>query len=269
MAHKTKINGTAYEISGGKTRVNGTGYSIAGGKTKVNGTAYGISFVNGVPISTLAVGSTVKIKVNGSSKDFIIIHQGIPNTSIYDASCNGTWLMMKDVYEMRQWHSSNSNSYKASTIHAYLNGTFLNLVDSSVRSAIKTVKIPYVNGTGSGGSVASGSNGLSAKIFLLSSYEVGFSFSDSRYTPYEEGVKLNYFIAGKSTDAKNRRNGKYNGTNALWWLRSPYTKGINSAWNVCPNVGYTSYDCTRENGIRPAFVLPSETLVDKNSNVRV
>lgn len=51
-----------------------------------------------VRLGAKAVGSTVKIKVNGTVKDFIIIHQGKPS-SVYDDSCNGTWLLMKDIYE--------------------------------------------------------------------------------------------------------------------------------------------------------------------------
>ena len=48
MAHKTLINGTAYEISGGRTLVNGTGYSIDKGKTLVGGTAYEVGFDDGM-----------------------------------------------------------------------------------------------------------------------------------------------------------------------------------------------------------------------------
>ena len=44
MAHKTIIDGTFYEIKGGKTLVEGTSYSIKGGKTLVNGTAYEVGF---------------------------------------------------------------------------------------------------------------------------------------------------------------------------------------------------------------------------------
>lgn len=50
-----------------------------------------------VKLSTKAVGSIVKIKVNGAAKDFIIVHQGLPS-SAYDASCNGVWVVMKDIY---------------------------------------------------------------------------------------------------------------------------------------------------------------------------
>ena len=134
-----------------------------------------------VKLGTKAVGSIVKIKVNGASKDFIVVQQGNPNTSTYDSSCNGTWLLMKDIYTTSTF--GNNNSYKDSSIHTYLNGTFYNLIDSNIRAAIKQVKIPYQNGTGSGGSLATGSNGLSTKVFLLSGYEVGWTTSDNGYFP--------------------------------------------------------------------------------------
>lgn len=107
-----------------------------------------------VKLGTKAVGSIVKIKVNGASKDFIVVQQGNPNTSTYDSSCNGTWLLMKDIYTTSTF--GDNNSYKDSSIHTYLNGTFYNLIDSNIRAAIKQVKIPYQNGTGSGGSLATG-----------------------------------------------------------------------------------------------------------------
>lgn len=47
MAHKTLINGTAYEITGGKTLVNGTAYEITEGKTMVGGTVRDIEFGGG------------------------------------------------------------------------------------------------------------------------------------------------------------------------------------------------------------------------------
>lgn len=47
MSHKTLVNGTAYEVQGGKCLVNGTVYSIKKGRTLVNGTGYDIKFQNG------------------------------------------------------------------------------------------------------------------------------------------------------------------------------------------------------------------------------
>lgn len=50
MAHKTLIDGTAYDISGGKALHAGTGYDIASGKTLVDGTGYDIAFSSGIPV---------------------------------------------------------------------------------------------------------------------------------------------------------------------------------------------------------------------------
>lgn len=42
--HKTLVNGTAYEIKGGKCLVNGTVYNILKGRTLIGGTGYDITF---------------------------------------------------------------------------------------------------------------------------------------------------------------------------------------------------------------------------------
>ena len=214
-------------------------------------------------LGSMSVGSTVKLKVNGTARDFIIVHQGKPS-SMYDNSCNGTWLLMKDVYETRQWHSSNTNSYKASTIHEYLNGTFLNLFDSNIKNSIKQVKIPYVNGTGNS-AVASGSSGLSAKIFLLSGYEVGWAQSTHSYFPVD-GACLKYFEGTSSTDSK--RIGYLNGSATGWWLRSPYTNYTGNAWHVYSNGDcYSGSRCTYSCGVRPALVLDSLLSVSSDGSV--
>lgn len=218
-----------------------------------------------VLLSTKAVGSTVKLKVNGTAKEFIVVHQGKPS-SLYDNSCDGTWLLMKDIYENRQWHSSNVNNLENSTIHSYLNGTFLNLFESNIRDAIKQVKLPYRKNGGSGGSDQSGANGLLCKIFLLSGYEIGFTTSDNSYFPVD-GAKLSYFEAGTGSSALNKRIAYLNGSAALWWLRSPYTYYTNYVWVV--NSGGVCYrhSASNSDGIRPALILPSTLLVSDDGTV--
>lgn len=216
-----------------------------------------------VTLSSKAIGSTIKLKVNGSAKDFIVVHQGKPS-SVYDDSCNGTWLLMKDIYENRQWHSSNTNDYANSTIHSYLNSTFLNLFESNIKNAIKQVKLPYRKGSGTSTTVTSGSNGLSAKIFLLSATETSFSFSSM---PSGEGAELAYFKGCADNSSDSKRVAYLNGSATLWWLRSPLCLSFRSALCVGSDGGWISSNCSYSYGIRPALILPSTLLVSDDGTV--
>lgn len=208
-----------------------------------------------VKLSTKAVGSIVKIKVNGAAKDFIIVHQGLPS-SAYDASCNGVWVVMKDIYTTMKWDGSN-NDYLNSDMTAYLNGTFISLIDADIRNAIKQVKIPYTNY--SNNNVMSGSNGLSCKVFLLSGTEVGFSGVSYMNT---EGAKLSYFDSASKRVA-------YNGSSAAgWWLRSPGTTSSSFyVWCVRSDGSFDLWYCYNTCGVRPAFVLPSTLVVSDDGTV--
>lgn len=207
-----------------------------------------------VKLSTKAVGSIVKIKVNGAAKDFIIVHQGLPS-SAYDASCNGVWVVMKDIYTTMKWDGSN-NDYLNSDMTAYLNGTFISLIDADIRNAIKQVKIPYTNY--SNNNVMSGSNGLSCKVFLLSGTEVGFSGVSYMNT---EGAKLSYFDSASKRVA-------YNGSSAAgWWLRSPSTGNSGFVWFVRSDGSSGSWLYGVTYGVRPAFVLPSTLVVSDDGTV--
>lgn len=216
-----------------------------------------------VTLSSKAIGSTIKLKVNGSAKDFIVVHQGKPS-SVYDDSCNGTWLLMKDIYENRAWHSSNTNDYANSTIHSYLNSTFLNLFESNIKNAIKQVKLPYRKGSGTSTTVTSGSNGLSAKIFLLSATETSFSFS---YMPSGEGAELAYFKGCADNSSDSKRVAKLNGSASGWWLRSPNCGGFGYALYVGSNGVWGYGSCSDSGGIRPALILPSTLLVSDDGTV--
>lgn len=217
-----------------------------------------------VKLSTKAVGSIVKLKVDGTLRDFIVVHQGKPS-SLYDASCDGTWLLLKDCLEQKRWHSANTNDYKNSEIHSYLNNTWLNKLDANIRAQVKQVKLPYVNGTANS-AVASGASGLACKIFLLSGYEVGFTQSDNSYFPVD-GARLAYFENGIGQSALNKRIANYNGSATDWWLRSPYTDGTRRAWFVYTSGSCGSGGCAGTCGVRPALVLPSSLLVSDDGSV--
>ena len=217
-----------------------------------------------VKLSTKAVGSIVKIAVDGKDYDWLVVHQGLPG-NVYDASCNGTWLLMKDASAAKsRFGDGNGNSYKDSGIHTYLNNTFYSLIDSDIRNAIKQVKIPYQNGTGSGGSLATGSNGLSTKVFLLSGYEVGWTTSDNSFFP-KDGVRLAYF--GNSSGGNSKRIA-YNGSSAdNWWLRSPNTNHGSLVWGVKSDGSFNFWQHYNSISVRPAFILPPTLVVSDDGTV--
>lgn len=254
MAGKTLIGGTSYEISGGKTLVGGTAYSISGGKTLVGGTAYEIGF-GGKTLGSLAVGSSVYLKRAGVSVEFLVVHQGLPS-SMYDSSCNGTWLLMKDPLQLQKWDSTD-NDYGNSDIKASLDSEYIYY---NVNASIKQVKLPYQKGTGSGGSVSSGANGLSARMFLLSGYEVGNPIIPA------DGACLDYFL-GTASGNDPKRICYYNGEASIWWLRSPSTANTTNAWCVQRYGGLVASSYSNSHARRDAMILPSEMLVDSNYNV--
>lgn len=210
-------------------------------------------------LSDLEIGRSIKLNLNGTPWDWLVVNQGLPS-SIYDASCNGTWLLLKDIYKEQQWNNTSLNVLETSTVQSYLNGDFLNLFDGNIKGAIKQIKIPYRKNGGYDGTNQSGANGLLCKIFLLSGYEVGWTTSDHPYLP-QDGQKLSYFESGTGTSANNKRIAKLNGSASNWWLRSPRTDDDDRVFFVYSNGKYDYVTASLANGIRPAIILPSDMIV--------
>lgn len=220
-----------------------------------------------VKLGTKAVGSIVKIKVNGAAKDFIIVHQGLPS-SAYDDSCTGTWLLMKDSYNYMEWNSTYENDYASSDINSWLNGTFYNLIDADIRAVIKQVKIPYHGSPLYADELHTGANGLNTKVFLLSGIEVGWTNRTNEYFP-NDGAKLSYFLAGTGTNENKKRVVYRNGSAQDWYLRSPriINTSSNNVWKVADDGSYDYDNCVNSNDIRPAFILPSTLVVSDDGTV--
>ena len=204
------------------------------------------------PISTgtsagdIDVSATVKINENGQAVDYLVVHQGLPS-DIYDASCEGTWCLRKDIAEKgRLWNSVASNVLETSEIHEYLNGDWMNRYDPDVLEAIKQIKIPYCVGGGSA-TVNSGALGLSCKFFLLSMKEVGLSHSNAP----NDGSKLDYFLDDST------RISMWNGTADSWWLRSAYIDSDSIVYIVAYDGSTTFWVTNNPNYCtRPALILP-------------
>ena len=222
--------------------------------------------VTGVLASSLAVGSTVKLMEGGTAVEYLVVNQGIPsNSNLYDSSCDGTWLLRKDIHSNRQWAYSNDNVYTRSAINTWLNGTFFNTLGSAEQAAVKQVKIPYCTGGGDT-TINSGANGLSVKAFLLGVYEVGWTTSD--YSLFNvDGAKLEYFISGTGTAAKDKRTAKLNGRDQQWMTRTPVGDGNGAEFVVTSSGSYDTGLSKTSDGVRPALVLPSNALFDETTKL--
>lgn len=215
----------------------------------------------GVPVSTLSTGTIININENGAPVEYIVIQQGKPHETIYDDSCDGTWVLRKYIHSIRTWGEYNpGNDYKGSTIHSWLNNEFRNILYQYDDSIIKTVKIPYRNGNANGGTTDTGANGLSTQIFLLAYCEL---FPSIVSDGFRDGSFIQYFTGTYET-----RYTSYNGVMTEYWTRSPIYRGmsggkqevaiIQASGNDGFNYGYCSSDSY---GVRPAFILNPESIV--------
>ena len=283
--HKTLIDSTGYEIKSGRVLIAGTGYDVKKGRTLIGGTGYDLKF--GVPVGELAVGTSVFIDFSGTRREFIVVNQGNPDTTKYDASCNGTWLWQKYAYESRDWNYVDYNyTFRVSGIYTWLNEDYLNMIDSGIAALIKTVKIPDQYYNGSTWQYTTGANGLETKAFLPSFSELGMTSVQDRYYSWsitqQIGSKLNYFSSkGAVTTVNNAfadcKVSDANGNAVEWFVRqvpeqenwsdvtyiqrdgSVSFKILTSSSNGTLKM-YTAYVC-------PLLILPSDAKIDDNFNI--
>lgn len=208
-------------------------------------------------LGELPVGTSVFMNVDGIRTEFLVIHHGNPDTSIYDTSCNGTWLIMKDVYTTM---SIGGNQYNNSTVDKYLSNTFINLLDSNVSSSIKEVKIPYTKGYYSN-TVYTKDSGMLRKIFILSVNEIvsgGGDLKDGTQLSYFTNHDVRAYMYGAATKYYTRTAGKSHYYNLYYITADGWYTGF-----------YADGDTTKH-GVRPAMIFPSDTVkVDPSFNIVV
>ncbi len=216
---------------------------------------------------SVSIGQSLYCEENGTRTEYIVVNQGNPDGSQYDASCDGTWLLRKQcLINNMQWASGGYNRYEASSIRSYLEGTFYPLLN--IKDIVKQVKVPYRMNGGEGGTQQTGSNGLLSTVFLLSGYEVGWTSNDYRYIP-PDGVKLDYFESGSDSSANSRRVSSDGFGNCSWWTRSPKIDSTESVIIVLYNGLYSTdtVDNSSFSSVRPAFIIPSDTYIDEDNNI--
>ena len=234
MSHKTLVNGTSYDVKGGKCLVNGTSYDIKNGRTIIGGTGYDITFAppdysvfanntweqiieacynNEVP-STWVVGDSKPMTINGVDYQIDIIGKNHDDYSDGSGKAPLTFQLHDCYGEAKSMNRTNTNSvgWTSCTMRSTHLPAILALMPTEVQNGIREV-----NKLTSAGNQSNTINTTADKLFLLSEIEI---FGRVIYSKSGEGTQYDYYKAGNSKVKKD------NGSAYYWWERSPYGRDI-------------------------------------------
>ena len=204
--------------------------------------------LSGTPLSQLTEGTIIKINENGTPVEFYLAKHS------YEPDLNGAGrelLVRKDVYDQRQWNSSNANAWANCVLRSWLNSNYKNLFSSAVQALMGTTTYYYTPGNGSW-SVTTRSDA----VFSLSGTELN-------------GSHRNCNVEGTALPIWSTLRLAYNssGDRSFQWTRSPVTSDTSSAWAFDTIPGFGGFGVDTEIGSRPCFTLPSTAFVDADLNL--
>ena len=224
----------------------------------------------GTLVQNLAVGTIININENGAPVEYQIVHQGNPDSSIYDESCDGTWVWRKYILDSTYYYGDarHDNGYDDSLLHLALNGEYLSNYSQDTLSLIKHIKLPYVyyaSGGSSSGHLRTGSSGLDCQFYIYSRVEVGFE-DDPDY--HNDGIKLSYFDMGESDTACDKRvRLSVDGFSNEQWLRQSGKTGGDYTSTINYDGTEGGYMKTRRLAVTPACILSRDARVDQYFNL--
>lgn len=195
-----------------------------------------LTAIQGTYAYQLPIGTRIVFPVGGVATNYIVVHQGKPDSSDYDDTADGTWIMSEKTFYTIANHSNGFRwnaaaltlvAYGTSALCAELDakpsadgGYSVDAADAiktyypeDVLSRIRAVNVPY---RPKGGNVNS-TQTVSAQLFAPSLAELGVDFS------YTVGAKLDYFLSGDGDEAKQKRvRQRQNSSTAVsYWTRDP------------------------------------------------
>lgn len=260
MSHKTLVNGTAYEVHGGKCLVGGTSYDINKGRTLIGGTGYDITFGpsydpvfanntweqiiaachSGSVPSAWAVGNSKPMNINGVDYQIDIIGKN------HDTYASGgkapLTFQLHDCYgETKNMNSSNTND--GGWTSCAMRSTHLPAILSQMPTEVQN-GIREVNKLTSAGNQSATINTTADKLFLLSEIEI---FGSVRFSKSGEGTQYDYYKAG------NSKVKKYSGSAYNWWERSPFRNYSASFCYVYSNGNADYHNASRVFGVAFGF----------------
>ena len=193
--------------------------------------------VKGKKLSELTEGSLISVLEDGKLVPFYVAKHN------YEADLNGegrTLLVRKNLHSKQVWNASNVNTYAGSSIDAWLNDDYTDLLSSTVKAQMGVTTFKYTVGNGNV-SVLS----LQRSVFLPSMTELGLTVSYAS----TEGSALPI--------ASSLQIGYLDGTAVAQWTRSPHIQTTNNACILGAGGSGGANYCTSAYGIRPCFTLPA------------
>lgn len=244
--HKTLIDGTGYETKSGRVLIGGTGYDIKKGRALIDGTGYDIKFAT--PIGELIAGTIVYMNVDGERTPYIVVHQGNPDTTVYGASCNGTWVLMKDIYTLTKWQTRQNTYYYDSSdcLVRQLAQSFPSKLDTVIQNNLMPLKLLNIQ--------YSWEDISGDKAFPLTSNDLS---------------NMDYFSDGMVS----KRIATYNGTATGYWLRDPDSNGsrikyVTASGTISTRDDNSYYGGYKGQGFRPVYILNTASLMaDSDFNI--
>lgn len=201
-------------------------------------------------LGNIAVGTILHLQESRVYQDYIVVHQGLPS-SMYNSSCNGTWLTRKTIPAEVDW-GHDKHSYESSGLKPYMD-EWPNVYAADIKEYIKQVTIPC------------NPSQISCKAFALSALEIGGGSSlYNEHTP-PDGAVLSYF---SGSDAQQRRIFQYVGEADTWFTRTAAMSTPN------PRIVYVYVDGSfgwsngvMPNGALPTIIMDPDAIVDDNNNI--
>lgn len=258
--HKTRIDGTGYEMKSGRVLIGGTGYDVKKGRTLIGGTGYDISFCT--PVGELDVGTSVFVEIAGVRTEFLIANHGNPDSSVYTGG-DGTWVIAKDIYSKVNGKGLDTN-YQTSTMNVYANGDFFESLDSGVQNMLVTVSWVWNTVTYQGGTTKTYT--VTTKVHVPRQEDL------SGTSPNSTGTVpcLEYFYQSSAADRK----AQYNGQDTAYWTSEHSRYFISPLYRPVYVETDGQFNDTGENGpenftigFRPILILPYEAKVDSDFNI--
>ena len=187
------------------------------------------------------------VKENGTYVPFLVMTNDFGGNTL---------LLREEIMAQLRPYNDGYAAYEDSDLDRWLNTDYLAALDDPNLTVITTrIEVTDPNSLGRSGR---DTGFIDRDVFILSHHELALS---GPINSADEGLPLKYFKNSASRIAY------LNGEAVEWWLRTPDTFYETSVYTVSTNATVGIKEDTDESGVRPAFCIPSDTPVEKRSDI--